>query len=195
FKDLRELVYPQFYGEWILSDEALAKQIKFIEEPITKEGMEIEKAIVKTIEENRNLESPCEVKAFEGYVGGRRVEVKVFERDPGEKLVGPAAFNEIVVYNANILGIPEKGLENIILVKEARERGIKTGIRYLDAIAKAAAARIERDGNMEIRVRMVKLLSDINLMLTDVGMRYITSKRGKIDVRGPVFIGISSKVV
>ncbi|MCX8170136.1 MAG: O-phosphoserine--tRNA ligase, partial [Candidatus Methanomethyliaceae archaeon] len=174
FKDLRELVYPQFYGEWILSDEALAKQIKFIEEPITKEGMEIEKAIVKTIEENRNLESPCELKAFEGYVGGRRVEVKVFERDPGEKLVGPATFNEIFVYNANILGIPEKGLENIILVKEARERGIRTGIRYLDAIAKAAAARIERDGNMEIRVRMVKLLSDINLMLTDVGMRYIT---------------------
>ncbi|MDH5807207.1 MAG: O-phosphoserine--tRNA ligase [Candidatus Verstraetearchaeota archaeon] len=195
YKDVRELVYPQFYGEWILSDLDLAKQIRFIEEPKTEKGIEIEKAIVKTIEENRNTNSPCEFIAYEGYVNGKKIIVKVFEYDPNEKLVGPAAFNEIIVYNANILGIPEKGLDNVNLVKEAREKGIRTGIRYLDAIAKAAAAKIEKEGNVEMRIRIAKLLSDINLMLTDVGKRYITSKNGKIDVRGPVFIGISSKVL
>jgi O-phosphoseryl-tRNA(Cys) synthetase len=42
---------------------------------------------------------------------------------------------------------------------------------------------------------MVKQLSDINLSLSDVALRYITSKRGRIDIRGPVFIGIYSKYV
>ncbi|MBC7112973.1 MAG: O-phosphoserine--tRNA ligase [Candidatus Methanomethyliales bacterium] len=195
YTDVRELSYPQFYGEWVLSDAALAKQIKFLEEPTTDEGRALEKAIVRAIEENRDANSPCEFLAYEGTVGGRRVVVKVFEPDPNVKLVGPAAFNEVVVYNANILGVPEKGMEKVKIVEEAKEKGVRTGIRYVDAIAKAAAARVEREGEVEMRVRMAKLLSDINLRLTDVGMRYITSKGGKIDVRGPVFVGVYSKVV
>lgn len=195
YTDVRELAYPQFYGEWILSDAALARQIKFIEEPTTEEGRAVERAIVRVIEEKREAKSPCEFLAYEGVVGGRRVAVKVFEPDPNVKLVGPAAFNEIVVYNANIIGMPEKGMDKVKVIEEAREMGVRTGIRYVDAVAKAAAARVERDGEMELRVRMAKLLSDINLKLTDVGMRYITSKGGKIDVRGPVFIGVYSRLV
>ncbi|MEM3883231.1 MAG: hypothetical protein QXO23_07625, partial [Candidatus Methanomethyliaceae archaeon] len=107
----------------------------------------------------------------------------------------PAAFNEIVVYNANVLGVPEKGMEKVKVIEEAREKGVRTKIRYVDAIAKAAAAKIEREGEVELRVRMAKLLSDINLRLTEVGMRYITSKGGKIDVRGPVFIGVYSRLI
>lgn len=194
YNDVRELSYPQFHGEWILSDAALARQIRFLEEPVTEEGRALERAIVRAIEENRDAKSPCEFLAYEGIVGGRRVVVKVFEPDPNVKLVGPAAFNEVVVYNANILGVPERGMEKVSLVEEAREKGVRTGIRYVDAIAKAAAARVEREGEVEMRVRMAKLLSDINLRLTDVGMRYITSKGGKIDVRGPVFVGVYSRV-
>ncbi|MGQ9759247.1 MAG: O-phosphoserine--tRNA ligase [Candidatus Methanomethylicaceae archaeon] len=195
YSDVRELSYPQFYGEWILSDASLAKQIRFIEEPKTAEGVAVERAIIKALERNREAKSPCEFLAYEGEVGGRRVLVKVFEPDPNVKLVGPAAFNEVVVYNANIFGVPESGMESVRVVQEAREKGVRTGIRYADSIAKAAAARIERDGEVEVRVRMAKLLSDINLRLTDMGMRYITSKGGKIDVRGPVFVGVYSRVV
>ncbi|MDH5811250.1 MAG: O-phosphoserine--tRNA ligase [Candidatus Verstraetearchaeota archaeon] len=195
YNDVRELSYPQFYGEWILSDAALARQIKFIDEPTTEEGKAVEKAIVRAIEENRDANSPCEFLAYEGLVGGRRVAVKVFEPDPNVRLVGPAAFNEIVVYNANVLGVPEKGMEKVKVIEEAREKGVRTKIRYVDAIAKAAAAKIEREGEVELRVRMAKLLSDINLRLTEVGMRYITSKGGKIDVRGPVFIGVYSRLI
>lgn len=195
YSDVRELSYPQFYGEWVISDAALARQIRFVEEPRTEEGKAVEAAIVRALEENRDANSPCEFLAYEGTVGGRKLRVKVFEPDPNVKLVGPAAFNEVVVYNANVLGVPEKGMEGVKLVQEARDKGIRTGIRCVDAVAKAAAARIERDGEMELRVRMAKLLSDINLRLTDVGIRYITSKGGKIDVRGPVFVGVYSRLV
>ncbi|MDD1764682.1 MAG: hypothetical protein LUQ46_01565, partial [Candidatus Methanomethyliaceae archaeon] len=91
-------------------------------------------------------------------------------------------------------GIPEKGMDKVDLIKDAREKGIKTGIRYLEAIAKAAAARIERDGKMEIRVRMAKLPSDINLKVSEVGIRFISSRQGKVDVRGPVFVGVHSEI-
>lgn len=193
YTDIRELSYPQFYGEWVMSDAALAKQISFIEGPGTDEGKAIEKAIVETLVKNRDTESPCEFVAYEGKVGGRKVTVKVFEPDPNVRLVGPAAFNEIVVLNATILGIPEKGMDKVDIIKEAREKGIKTGIKYLEAVAKAAAARIEREGRTEIRVRMAKLPSDINLKVSDVGIRFISSRQGKVDVRGPVFIGVYSE--
>ncbi|MDD1766752.1 MAG: hypothetical protein LUQ00_02420, partial [Candidatus Methanomethyliaceae archaeon] len=143
---------------------------------------------------NRDAESPCEFVAYKGKVSGRKVTVKVFEPDPNVKLVGPAAFNSIVVLNASILGIPEKGMDKVDLIKDAREKGIKTGIRYLEAVAKAAAAGIERDGKTEIRVRMAKLPSDINLKVSEVGIRFISSRQGKVDVRGPVFVGVHSEI-
>ena len=190
YTDIRELSYPQFHGSWVLSDTDLVKQIAFIEEPKTEAGKVVESAIVKALEANRDAASPCEFVAYRGLVGGREVTVKVFEPDPNVKLVGPAAFNEVVVLNANIIGIPEKGMEKVDAVRQAREKGIRTGIRYVDSVAKAAAAQVERDGKMELRVRMAKLPSDVNIRISDVGARYVSGKQGKVDVRGPVFIGI-----
>ena len=193
YTDIRELSYPQFHGNWVLSDADLARQIAFIEEPRTEAGREVERAIVKALEANRDTPSPCEFLAYKGLVGGREVTVKVFEPDPNVKLVGPAAFNEVVVLNANILGIPEKGMEKFDAIRQAREKGVRTGIRYIDSVVKAAAAIIERDGKMELRVRMAKLPSDVNLKVSDVGARYVSGKQGKVDVRGPVFIGVNSQ--
>ena len=190
YTDIRELSYPQFYGEWLVSDKDLAGQISFIEEPKTQGGRDVELAIVRALEANRDAPSPCEFVAFEGIVAGREVTVKVFEPDPKVKLVGPAAFNEITVFDSNVMGIPEKGMEKSELIVQAREKGIKTGIRYVDSVAKAAAARIEREGKMELRVRMAKLPSDVNLKLSEVGARYVSGRRGRVDVRGPVFIGV-----
>uniref|UniRef100_A0A7C3F0X6 O-phosphoserine--tRNA ligase n=1 Tax=Candidatus Methanomethylicus mesodigestus TaxID=1867258 RepID=A0A7C3F0X6_9CREN len=195
YRDIREMSYPQFYGEWVVSDAALARQIRFIEEPATEDGRAIEAAIVKAVEANRDAPSPCEFLAYEGAAGGRRVRVKVFEPDPNVRLVGPAAFNEVMVYNSNILGIPERGMEGAQLVKEAREKGIRTGIRYLDAIAKMAAARVERDGAVEVRTRMAKLPSDVNIRISEVGTRYVSCRQGKIDLRGPTFVGVRSEIV
>jgi O-phosphoseryl-tRNA synthetase len=195
FTDIRELSYPQFHGEWMLSDADLAKQISFIEEPRTPAGKDVELSIIRALEANRDAPSPCEFVVFQGLVGGRDVTVKVFEPDPNVHLVGPAGFNEVVVFNANVIGIPQKGMEKVELVVKAREMGVRTGIRYVDSVAKAAAARVESEGNMELRVRMAKLPSDVNLKLSNVGTRYVSSRQGKVDVRGPVFIGVRAEAV
>jgi O-phosphoseryl-tRNA synthetase len=195
FKDIRELSYPQFYGQWVVSDADLSRQILFIEEPSTPEGRTLEKAIVRALEQNRDAPSPCEFVAYQGIVGGREVTVKVYEPDPNVKLVGPAAFNEMVLHGASILGIPEKGMEKVDSIRNAREKGVRTGIRFADSVAKAAAARVEREGEMDLRVRMAKLPSDVNIRLSEVGARYVSSRQGKIDVRGPVFIGVRSESI
>jgi O-phosphoseryl-tRNA synthetase len=119
----------------------------------------------------------------------------VYEPDPNVRLVGPAAFNEIVIHGASILGIPEKGMDKVDAIRSAREKGVRTGVRYVDSVAKAAALRVERDGKMDLRVRMAKLPSDVNIRLSEVGVRYVSSRQGKIDVRGPAFIGIRSEVL
>jgi O-phosphoseryl-tRNA synthetase len=195
FTDIRELAFPQFYGQWVVSDADLSRQISFIEEPSTPEGRTLEKAIVKALEENRDAPSPCEFVAHQGTISGRNVSVMVYEPDPNVKLVGPAAFNEVVIHGASILGIPEKGMEKVEAVRKAREQGVRTGIRYIDSVAKAAAAKVEREGKMDLRVRMAKLPSDVNIRLSEVGARYVSGRQGKIDLRGPVFIGVRSEIL
>ncbi|HDI46637.1 MAG TPA: O-phosphoserine--tRNA ligase [Candidatus Methanomethylia archaeon] len=198
-KDVRELVYPQFYGEWVMSDWELASYIYIEKAPATKEGEAIARAIVKCIEEHSEASSPCSFTAYKGSLLGKEVEVEVYEHDPGVKLVGPAAFNVIYVYDGNILGIPPKGLEEIPLVREAREKGVSTGIRYLDAVAAYAAALIEDaalkgEPQVDLRVRIAKRPSDVNIRIAEIAERYVTGRNRRIDVRGPVFIGVRAKL-
>jgi len=200
YKDVRELVYPQFYGKWSLSDCEIAKQISLQHKPETQAGWRLVEAIVKAFEQYAEAPSPCEFKVYEGELLGRRVEVYVYERDPGVKLVGPAAFNEIVVYEGNVIGIPPSHVQSIVspLIEEARSRGCKTGIRYVDAFAALAAARIEAAcmvgaGEVDVRVRMVKLPSDINVEIGEVARRYINENRKVIDVRGPAFLAVRAR--
>jgi O-phosphoseryl-tRNA synthetase len=190
--DVRVLVYPYRYLPLELSDEDLARLIRIKEKPVSKIGGEIARSIVKTAEEHAGEPSPCEFTAFEGEIGGRRVVVKVLEPEEGTRLIGPAAFNEVVIYQGNIVGIPPKGWEEKELIRRAREQGVRTGIRLIEAFAALAAREIERAGEggkarAKLRVRGVKLPSDINLEVDEVAQQYITSKQKTIDVRGPVF--------
>ena len=82
-------------------------------------------------------------------------------------------------------------------MKVVREQGVFTGIRFMDAFAALAAAEIERAAregkkSIKVRVRNVKQPSDINLELDEVAQRFITSKRKRIDVRGPVFTTVAA---
>jgi O-phosphoseryl-tRNA(Cys) synthetase len=45
------------------------------------------------------------------------------------------------------------------------------------------------------RVKMCYRASEINLEIDDVVQEYIHSEQKKIDVRGPVFLGLSYKVI
>ncbi len=46
---------------------------------------------------------------------------------------------------------------------------------------------------MTVRVKMAKLPSDVNVVIADPAMRYITGRNKRIDVRGPVFTAIEAR--
>jgi O-phosphoseryl-tRNA synthetase len=198
-EDVRSLVYPQFYGEWSLNDTELARMVRMTQAPHTKEGREIWAALVKTARTEAERPSPCEVVAYEGKTLKGKVVATLYERDEGTRLLGPAAFNMIYVHDGNVLGIPSKGMDEIEGVKEAREKGVPTGISYLDAVTALATSMIEAEmakeapKDVDLRVRVAKIPSDVNIEISNVGSRYVTGKRKKVVVKGPVFIGIRAR--
>ncbi|MCW3132265.1 MAG: O-phosphoserine--tRNA ligase [Candidatus Methanospirare jalkutatii] len=184
--DVRKLVFPQFH-EWHLSDIEIACMIRVERTPVTKEGEQIARGIVRICEEHANAQSPCEFLAFSGEILGRRVDVYVVEREENTRLCGPAFLNEVVVYDGSIYAVPRDEKWKFMF-----EDGISTNIRFVDAFAALAAHEIER-GASNVRVRIVRSASDINLRIDDVAVRYITAKNRKIDIRGPVFITVVAR--
>ncbi len=190
--DIRALVYPYLYKKAVFSDAELTGMIKLEHEPGTEAGRAVATSIVKVAERHADEPSPCEFKAFEGELLGRRVSVQVVEPESNIKLIGPAGFNEIYVYDGNVVGVPPKGWEANEFLQKVRKHGIATGIRYIDAFAALAAHEIERaaqrgEKRVKVRARAAKLPSDINLGIDEAAQRYITAKNKRIDVRGPVF--------
>jgi O-phosphoseryl-tRNA synthetase len=190
--DIRALVYPYLYKPPAFSDAQLAGMIKLELEPESEVGKGIAAAIARVAKQHANEPSPCEFKAFEGKLEGKRVVVRVVEPESGTKLIGPAGFNEIYVYKGNVVGMPPKGWERDKFLSAVRGKGVATGVRYIDAFAALAAHEIEqaaRKGKrlIKVRVRNVKLPSDINLAIDEAAQRYITANKKRIDIRGPVF--------
>ncbi len=200
--DVRALTYPQFYAPWRLTDMELASMVSVEHTPRTPEGAEIAKAITHVCEEKGNEPSPCEFIAYRGTLLGTEIEVWVTEPEADTLLCGPAYLNEIVVHEGSILGIPRtKRWESVF------ETGVPSNIRFLDAFAALAAYEIEnwvqavkaragaRAGeSMSVRVRIVRSGSDINIKIDDLAVRYITSQKNRIDIRGPVFITVVAKL-
>ena len=195
--DIRSLTYPQItqYSEWKMTDNELAKNVKVANVPETAEGQEIVKAIVAVCKEHGSTPSPCELPAWEGTINGKTVKVAVVEPEEETKLCGPAVFNEIVAYENDILGVPEnKKWKNVLENHSAR-----TGVTFLDAFACQAAKDIENaiangESEVETRVRIVKVPSEINIRLEPLAQRFITSNKKKIDIRGPVFTTVRATI-
>ena len=199
YDDVRALAYPQFYVEAEFTDEQLANMVRIGMMPSTAEGFRIAKAIIRAAEQNMNKPAPCEVLAYDGFLLGRRVRVWLFERERGVRLLGPAALNRIYIHGGNILGLPDQGMDDVPGIREAREKGVRTDIRYIDAIAMRAAREIEEAAQKgeryyELVVKMAKRPSDVNIVIDDVARRYITGRRKKIEVKGPVFVGVKAVI-
>ena len=47
---------------------------------------------------------------------------------------------------------------------------------------------------LKIKARVVENLSDINLQIHENVRRYILWKKGKIDVRGPLFVTVKAEI-
>jgi len=200
-KDIRRMAFPQFYEDLEYTDEQIAKMVEVAQKPTTSAGLKLLKAIVRVAAKHGDADSPCEFLVYKDEMLGREVEVHVYEYDTDTKLLGPAALNTVYIYQGNILGIPQKGLEMTAIVKEARENGVSTGISYLEAAASLAAYKIEemarrgQGGKLNIRVKIAKLPSDVNIRINSLAEKYITGKKKRIIIKGPTFIGIRAKIL
>ena len=190
-EDIRKLVYPYFYEDISFSDEEINRSIDYKYFPLTEKGIEIKNAIIETAIKNKNETSPIEIKAWEGMIKEKNVEVYIWERDDNVKLLGPATLNKVWIKEGGILGLaPNKSIEG----------GIDTGKTYLEGIASEMAYNVEimldqGKTSFEHRVKMCYRASEINLDVDDVILEFIHSKQKKIDIRGPVFLGLSFKVI
>ena len=189
--DIRKLVYPYFYEGISFSDDEISKSIQYKYLPFTEKGIEIKNAILKFALEKKDENSPIEIKIWEGMIKNNKVAVYIWEKEKNVKLLGPAAFNKIWVKDGNILGLdPNKIPEN----------AIDTNKTYIEGIASEMAYLIESllDQNVksyEHRVKMCYRASEVNIKIGDVILEYIHSKQKKIDIRGPIFIGLSFNIV
>ena len=220
YKDVRKMVYPQLYGKWNISDRELASMLMINLFPVTDDGRALMEYIIRTGQEHGNADSPCEFIAFKGEFLGKNIEVKIVEPESGTKLLGPAVWNQIYIYQGNIVGVPhlqdqdkpssegeitEEILDNLgkeiidDLAIKTLKKGIPTGIRYMDGVAAQAAYHMEKmiirgEEELKLRTTIAKSPSDINLKLDNVAMRYINSKNKFIDIRGPIFCTITGKI-
>jgi O-phosphoseryl-tRNA synthetase len=174
--DVRKLAYPQFtVVEY--SDEEIAKSIRYIASPQTARGQGIARAIEEIARKHKDEVAPCEFLAWKD----ESIEVKVFEKEAGKKLIGPAGFNEICVANGAIYS-------------DIVPSGVYTGINYLRAIAMGAAAAIEDSTNdLTCQVKGIKHLSDLNLEIPEAVRQHIEGQQRKIKVGGAVFVAIEAK--
>jgi O-phosphoseryl-tRNA synthetase len=193
FRDLRQLIYPQFYGEWHMRDAELASLLRVNKKPLTGAGRDVARGIIKLAIKRGEEKSPCKFMAYTGELLGSKVAVKIVEKEKGTKLLGPAALNRIYVHEASIYGLSPKTSGKVT------KDGVDTGLTYLTGIANLAAQKIEAsvkkgEKKISIKFRTAKTLGDINLILDKVAQRYITANSKKIDIRGPVFLTIEAYV-
>ncbi|TFF98738.1 MAG: O-phosphoserine--tRNA ligase [Promethearchaeota archaeon] len=190
-EDIRKLVYPYFYKDITFTDEQVAKGIHYNSIPLTEKGIEIKNAIIMTALNNQEKQSPVEITAWKGEIKGKNIKVTIWESDKGVTLLGPAALNKIWVKDGNILGLsPKKSPEN----------AVDTEKTYLEGIANEMAYNVEvlldqKKSSYEQRTKMCYRASEINIEIDDVIMEYIHSNQNKIDIRGPVFVGLSFEII
>jgi len=190
--DIREMVYPQIYRKWMLTDRDLATMLRINYYPVTEEGRSLMENIISLWSDQASTESPCEFTIFSGEFLGKNITLKAVEEESNTRLLGPAAKNQVYISQGNIVGVPVEGNLDDPLIQEAMSRGIPTHISYIEALAAQAAYQIEEmvvSGIDEIKIRstIARSLSDINLQLDNVALSYITGNNKEIDIRGPIF--------
>jgi O-phosphoseryl-tRNA synthetase len=188
-KNMRDMVYPQFQEEWTMTDAEIAHMISMERLPQTKEGHNIAMAIIATAEKNGMATSPCRFEAWSGTINGKKLRVIIEGEEENKKLCGGAFLNEVYVYKAGLLGIPLNNSK----FQEVRDKGVHAGIRYIDAIANAAARNIE-EGVYETTVKMSRAPGDVYVNVDQIALWYIQGRKAKIDFRGPVFTSIKAEL-
>ncbi|MFW3146820.1 MAG: hypothetical protein ACMUIE_08430 [Thermoplasmatota archaeon] len=206
YPDIRELIYPQFFSAWKLSDEELGNQIKYIRRPQTEYGKEIASAIQKAYKDNCGDDPPSKVVAWKGFLvesdygkflvseeranelnmTGIPAEVVLKEVREGMGICGPAAMNEIWIQEGNIFGATPDMSE-----KMTESGATRTGKSFAKAFSRYAAWKIEKSldrGRATKKIEKIKELEEINMKLNSQALYYLLSHKKKIDVKGPVYL-------
>jgi O-phosphoseryl-tRNA synthetase len=190
--DIRQMVHPQFFRQ-TFTDFEIAKSVALAQEPQTVTGRALVQILASTARAHHDDPGPCSFLVFDGELEGQPIKVYLEEVEEGAKLCGPACFNEIVVHDGCILGLPDT--EKFLKTKE---EGVSTGISYLHAVLSEAVAAIEKSTHLgqpvTFQTKMSKLAGDINIKIADHVVRYITDNNKKIDLRGPVFLTVRSEL-
>jgi len=216
--DIREMVYPQLYKKLKLSDRDLATMINYNYYPVTDDGINLMNNLKKLWSEKANEKSPCKFEVFKGEFLNNNISIEAIEEEENTNLLGPAYLNEIFVYNGNIIGIPEsyikqevenisnekdevleekyKNGENDPLIFKVINDGVSTNIKFYESLAALVAYKVEESVlSAEVggthRTTIARSLSDINLRVDDIAMKYINNENRIIDIRGPIFSTIN----
>lgn len=208
YPDIRELLYPQFYSAWSLSDLDIARSIKPIKRPETAIGKIVARAVKKGCLMNRSVKTPARKVLWTGEVyipditeseeSLKRHRLKITLENPyaGTTLCGPAFNNQIFVSRGDITGIPVGEDED--KNKTGPDRGIRVKYSYLDGFALMVGNRVEDllgPGKSEsVKSGMVKNLQDVNLKLDRKAYRFIKSNQRDLDVKGPVFLQVNISI-
>lgn len=198
-RDIREVLYPQFYRPADLSDRELADHVRIDKSPSTEDGKKLAALITKVGRAHAGADSPCSFPVYCGLFLGRDIEVSIVEKEPKTKLLGPAALNNIFVYQGGIYGVPDdpSSLSNDLFV--VKDKGVRVSFGFLEAVSAYFASEIEksvREGSSGgiLQVKMAKTPADINISITEVARRFISSKNKPIYLKGPVFTAVEYKV-
>jgi O-phosphoseryl-tRNA synthetase len=200
--DIRTLVFPQYSGEIIIEDQEIAANIHPARVP-SKENEKIARFLAECCIKNKDEIGPAQVLAYEGELNGKKVKIWVYNWDEGKPMISYACMNEIYVYKGSIFGLPPKELVKDSKIppgfNEIYDEGIKTGLRFIDLICSGFVSNFEerlKQNQMqyEERYKMVKRPSELNIEIPENIYNFITSKKKKILLGGPLFFGIKGEV-
>ena len=194
-KDVREILYPQFYKVTELSDSEIARQIYIEKLPETGAGKKLACRISEIAIENSEKGSPCEFLVYSGDFLGKKIRVYLVEEESGTKLLGPAALNDIYVYDGNIYGIPKNPERLSKKLSEVKRRGVSANFSYIEAISNLFAFEVEKfiesnEKERVIKIRMAKTPADINISVGKTARRTINSQNKEIFIKGPIFTSL-----
>jgi len=198
--DIRQLVYPYFYGQEEFGDDDITQALKVSRRPATHEGEVIVKALVNIAHANEETIGIKELLAYEGKLINATVNVYFYNWDEGRPMLGPAAMNEIVVHNGNIYAVPQNDKDLAPAVQEAFTLGRRTGLTLIDLLLQGAVASLEevvRKGETEFdeRFKMIKGFAQVNVDIPENIREWIRGQHKAIQLGGPVFSGVKVKIV
>ncbi len=194
-QDIRKLVYGYSYEQLNFTDDEIAKLISYEKISESNADIDIINKIYDTAYKNKDKIGPVEIKVFENKLEGKNVDVILYNWDEGKPLLSKATFNNIYIYKGNIYGLPDSYEQLPEKLKEVFSKGIKTDINFMKGVLYSLVNEIKTNmKSFDIKYKMIKRPSEINIRIPDTLNRFIKNSNNKIEVKGPLFFGFKVNI-